>query len=183
MRPHQGGERPTGGANSWPRRLITCVLLGALINLALASPLHARVSAAYRNYSARNAIIAAAIGGGALFAALVLPGLIIGDRGPKLEARPGHLNFRSATSGQTVTLRVKGDGALVVTDVSLSGDCFSLSQFPQLPLTLSSKEMTQVVVGFTAKPGGCSGRLEVETKGGKKGAGMLLVPLQGRGQR
>jgi hypothetical protein len=165
------------------RKVITYVLAGSLLNLALASPLHARVSAAYRNYSTRNAIIAAAIAGGALFGALVLPGLIIGDRGPKLEARPGHLNFRSATSEQTVTLRVKGDGALVVTSVSVSGDCFSLARSPQVPLTLSSKEMTQVVVGFTAKPGGCSGRLEVETKGGKKGVGMLLVPLQGRGQR
>jgi len=187
MRPHQGGERPTGGANSWPRRLITCVLLGALINLALPSPLDAAYVVPYQDDSVKNAIIEAAVVIGATVAVVVICHRVfqLFRSELKLEARPRRLDFRSTTPGatteQTVRLRAKGDGTLVITGVSLSGDCFSLLKSPQAPLPLSASETTGIVIGFTAQPGACSGRLDVETKGGDKGPGLLVVPLGGRG--
>ena len=176
-------ERPTGGANSWPRRLITCALLGALINLALPSPLDAAYVVPYQDPSVKNAIVEAVVLIGGTIAVVVICHRFRSEL--KLQAWPRLLDFRSATPGatieQTVRLRAKGHGTLVITGVSLSGDCLSLLKSPQAPLPLSASETTGIVIGFTAQPGACSGRLEVETKGGKKGAGMLLVPLQGRG--
>lgn len=167
--------------SAW-RCFLACVLTAALIPTPLS---------AYRGNAGGGALssptkgVAIILGSGA--AVLVVLLLSLHHRHQpeiQLQAQPGRLSFKGQPGGvadeRTVTLKTKGKGALEVTEVSVSSDCFSVSKSSQIPLTLSNRETTQVVVAYKAKPGGCTGNLEVAVQGGKKGSTSLVIPLIGQ---
>jgi len=167
-------------------RMLVCTLIIALVAVMLPKPANARASAVFRDWSAKNAIIAAAISAGALVGTIILIGLLSRDPQPKLASRPKRIDFGNqpvGTSGKkTVDFINKGGDGLVIAGVSLSGDdCFAVSKYPEVPLMLSSKDGVQLVVEFTAKAGVCKGKLEVKTTGGKKGTAKFFLPLEVRG--
>ena len=166
------------------RQSVVCVVIAGLLNAMLPSPLEARASAGLRQQTTMEkiAIPLAATFVGVLAVVTVLALRAQHHRQPKLTIQPPRLDFGRGPIGsfgeQTVLLRNKGGSALVIRDVSVSGECFSLSaRSSRFPLTLSGKEEAGVIVRYVPGPRVCRGSLEIHIEAGKKGSALRVVPL------
>ena len=151
-------------------RIITFVLIVALIIMTMPSPVHANSSkeAIQKIYT-----LGIIVGGAVVF---VIGKAIVGqfkNIKKSLSTTPKQIDFGiqpvGANSEQSIGLINTGKAGLAIDDISVSGDCFSILRRPDAePIILSSEEELKVVVGFTARLGMCKGTLQVSTKVKKK---------------
>lgn len=182
VEPGRGTIGQRGRRTGWRRIVAGAVVTGLLICMCPAVS-EARASAAGRNFSAGKAILAAAIAAGAMFAAMVLPGLL--DRSSPLKFRPKEIDvgvLRGGTEIQrSLVVNNESKQSVTIEELSLSGRGLTLASGPTLPSVVEGKDTAsiQVTVRVSA-PGRFSGKLAFVTRAsGEKKSRRYEIPIRG----
>ena len=163
-----------------PHRALACLLVAAL-GLAFIPKTSCAQSAG--SSAAKGALVGGIIGAGV--AGIIALTHHLGDKEFRLE--PASLDFQPVQlenhSDATVTIANRGTKQLRIDRVTVSGDCFSLLEPAEFPLTLEPGGRAKINVRF--KPMArrtYSGAIEVQRSAGGEGAPKKVkVALKGRG--
>ncbi len=179
--------KPPKHISSIAQRMITCIVIVALMLLSLPRPSAARYASAGHDMSidVKKAVIPVVAAAAAVIIFVIVISHVHHNPKPKLVLEPKQIDFGSmhigASGKQTVDLRNRGKASLVIDEISVSGDCYSIEQRPEtLPLILTQSDQVQVIVGFTIKEKGvCRGSLRVKSQENK--SRTFELPLEVRG--